>query len=223
MNLKAMLAFRKKYRSTIGQYYSGQLHMLSVVSIGVSIIIFSLYQLNNPSLFEWLTLPITILSVNFAEYAAHRWLGHKRTKLGSLFYSRHTGDHHSFFLEDFMPYESVKDWRVILFPTYLIFAFLIGLILPIGSLIYHFTSQNSAFLMAIGGIVGYLFYEVMHFSYHLPSGSIIEKIPVWRELRQLHNLHHRRNVMAKGNFNITLPIFDFILGTFYWEKQKKQT
>ena len=221
MNLKAMELFRETYRSQIHKNYSGWLHMLTVASVGIIAIIGFSFQIQQATFLEWLTLPITIICVNFAEYAAHRWLGHKRTKLGGLFYSRHTGDHHSFFIEDYMPYQSIKDWRVVLFPTYLIFAFLIGLILPIGALLYIFASPNVAFLMGIGGIFGYLFYEIMHFSYHLPNGSFVERVPVWRELRQLHNLHHRRSIMAKENFNITLPIFDFILGTLYWEKSKK--
>ncbi len=219
MNHKAMETFRSKYRSEIGKLYNCWVHLLSVTLVGISSIILFISQIENPTILEWLTLPITVLCVNFAEYAAHRWLGHKRTKLGGLFYSRHTGDHHSFFLEDYMPYASVNDWRVVLFPTYLIFAFLIGLILPVGATLYFFTSPNVAFLMGIGGVFGYLFYEVMHFSYHLPKGSFVEKVPVWRELRQLHNLHHRRNIMAKENFNITLPIFDFLFGTLYWEKK----
>ena len=220
MNLKAMELFREKYRSQVNPSYSGWLHILSVVTVGIIAITSFSFQLQQVTTLEWLTLPITIICVNFAEYAAHRWLGHKRTKLGSLFYSRHTGDHHSFFLEDHMPYQSVRDWRVVLFPTYLIFAFLVGLIFPIGAFLYYFASPNIAFLMGVGGIFGYLFYEVMHFSYHLPNGSFVEKIPVWRELRQLHNLHHRRSIMAKENFNITLPIFDFLLGTLHWEKPK---
>lgn len=84
-------------------------------------------------------------------------------------------------------------------------------------MLYFTLSANIAFLMGIGGIFGYLFYEVMHFSYHLPDGSLVEKIPVWRELRQLHNLHHRRNIMTEKNFNITLPIFDYLLKTLHWE------
>ncbi len=71
--------------------------------------------------------------------------------------------------------------------------------------------------MAVGGIAGYLFYEVMHFSYHLPGGSFVERVPVWKQLRQLHNLHHRPELMGQKNFNITLPIFDVLLGTLYWE------
>ncbi|WP_299728348.1 hypothetical protein [uncultured Endozoicomonas sp.] len=82
-------------------------------------------------------------------------------------------------------------------------------------------NDNVAFLYAAAAISGYLFYEVMHFSYHIPSGDRAEKcfllVPGWRQLRQTHILHHKRHKMTEANFNITLPVFDFLLGTLYWE------
>ncbi|WP_299728351.1 hypothetical protein [uncultured Endozoicomonas sp.] len=132
MNHSAMEAFRSNYRLAITPGYNGWLHMFSVVAVGLLVIIFSLFQLQSVSTLEWFVFPVTMLAVNFAEYCAHRWLGHQKTNIGKLFYQRHTGDHHSFFLEDAMDYQSVRDWRVVLFPVYLIFAFIIGLILPGG-------------------------------------------------------------------------------------------
>ncbi len=221
MTLAAMTKFRGQYRETIAASYSGWIHMLSVLVVGLVVIIYSLLQLQSPSLQEWLIFPAVMLLVNFAEYYAHRWLGHRKTKYGKLFYSRHTGDHHSFFLEHSMDYEAVRDWRVVLFPVYLIFAFLFGLILPAGFFLSEVFSMNAAYIYAAAGISGYLFYEVMHFSYHIPRGHWAEKIflfiPAWPKLRHLHVLHHKRDKMAEANFNITLPIFDLLLGTLFWQ------
>lgn len=192
--------------------------MLFVLSVGVFVIVYSITQVQDASWGEWLVLPVTMLGVNFSEYFAHRWLGHKKTKYGKLFYQRHSGDHHTFFLQDDMPYESSRDWRVVLFPGYLIIAFLLGLVIPVGWLLLHLDLTNSAYMYAIGAIGGYLFYEVMHFSYHLPEGSFVERTPIWRELRQLHVEHHKRDLMTEKNFNITIPIFDWILGTYHLPK-----
>lgn len=114
--------FRQRYRHNINPAYNGWLHMATVATTGLLVISYSLLQLQSPSWQQWLTVPITILLVNFAEYAAHRWAGHHKGKnpLARLFYSRHTGDHHSFFTEVAMPFESTRDWRVVLFPAYLI-------------------------------------------------------------------------------------------------------
>jgi sterol desaturase/sphingolipid hydroxylase (fatty acid hydroxylase superfamily) len=40
-------------------------------------------------------------------------------------------------------------------------------------------------------------------------------------LRQLHVLHHKRDKMTEANFNITLPIFDLLLGSLFWLPIKK--
>lgn len=221
MTLEAMTKFREHYRQNIALSYSGWVHMLSVLLVGLSVIIYSFSQLHETSWLEWLVFPAMMLLVNFAEYYAHRWLGHRKTRYGKLFYSRHTGDHHSFFLEHSMDYQAVRDWRVVLFPVYLIFAFIVGLILPAGYVLSETVSMNAAYLYAAAGISGYLFYEIMHFSYHIPRGHWAEKlflvIPGWAALRHLHVLHHKRDKMADSNFNITLPIFDYLLGTLFWQ------
>lgn len=213
--------FRRSYRANISSNYNGWIHMLSVLLVGLCVIGYALSQLRDVSAQEWLVFPLTMLLVNFAEYYVHRWLGHKKTRYGKLFYQRHTGDHHSFFLDGAMAFESVRDWRVVLFPVYLIFAFIIGLVLPIGYFLYHFASPNCAYLYSAAGISGYLFYEIMHFSYHIPKESKAVKvfglIPGWKYLRHTHVLHHKRDTMSEANFNITLPIFDLALGTLYWE------
>lgn len=222
MNAEAMRKFRNKYRQSIGKNYSGWAHMLTVLLVGLSVIFYAFSKLDAVSRFEWLIFPAVILLVNFAEYYTHRWLGHRKTRYGKLFYSRHTGDHHSFFLAYAMEYKTVRDWRVVLFPVYLIFAFIVGLILPGGYILSQLVSMNAAYLFAAAGISGYLLYETMHFSYHIPRGSWAEKmflvLPGWKALRHLHVLHHKRNKMAKINFNITLPIFDYLLGTLYWQR-----
>lgn len=221
MTLEAMTKFRAHYRHDIKASYNGGLHMLSVLGVGLVVILTSFSQLTSVSMLEILTFPVALLVVNFAEYYAHRWLGHRKTRYGKLFYSRHTGDHHSFFLEHSMDYQGTRDWRVVLFPVYLIFAFLFGLILPGAYVLTEFVSFNVAYLYAAGGISGYLFYEIMHFSYHIPRGHWAQKlfllIPGWKALRHLHVLHHNRENMSKANFNITLPIFDLLLGTLFWQ------
>jgi sterol desaturase/sphingolipid hydroxylase (fatty acid hydroxylase superfamily) len=217
MTLEHMYKFRKKYRANIGRFYSGWLHMLFVLTVAIAVISYALMQTQQVTLTQWLVFPLTMVVVNFSEYVAHRWLGHKKTIYGKLFYQRHSGDHHTFFLQDAMPYESSRDWRVVLFPSYLIIAF-VGLILPVGWLLMQVLTDNTAYIFGAAAISGYVFYEVMHFSYHLPSGSFVEKTPGWKQLRQLHVEHHKRDLMTHKNFNITLPIFDVLFRSFHLPK-----
>lgn len=214
--------FRQQYRDGVSVNYSGILHMLFVASIALLVIMLSLVQLDNVQLLEWSVLPATLLLVNFAEYAAHRWLGHKKRAFAKLFYDRHTGDHHHFFIDPMMDFVTSRDWRVVLFPSYLILAFLVGVCFPGFWLLQNIYSINAAYLYVAGGILGYLLYEVLHFSYHIPAGHYWEKafklLPGWQVLRHLHVLHHDPSLMKKVNFNITLPVFDLLFATLYWKK-----
>jgi len=151
----------------------------------------------------------------------HRCAGHKKVALLKVVYQRHTGDHHTFFDDAHMEYQGVRDGRVVLFPLILILSVTFAMSMPVGLLTYLVLGWDAAYMAAAAVMVGYLFYEVMHFSYHLPEGSLLERtfrlIPGWRAVKHLHVLHHNRDQMHDVNFNVTLPIFDWLLGTLYWE------
>jgi len=207
--------FRSKYREQIEPGYSPWFHAGIVFTTGFLVIGYALMQLETVHWYQYLTVPITLVIVNFLEYVAHRWLGHKKTKILKLFYQRHTGDHHTFYIEDMMAYQTMQDWRVVFFPIYLIYLFLFGLVIPWVVILSTLFSDNVAYLFAAASIFGYLLYEFMHFSFHLSPGSFVERTPIWRDLREHHVLHHQRDLMGKYNFNITLPLFDWLLGTKY--------
>jgi hypothetical protein len=221
MTVKSMTAFRQKYRGDIHQFYSGWWHVLSVFGLGLSVIGYSLFQLEEVSIGEWMLFPVVMLLMNFAEYYSHRWLGHVKKPWARFIYERHTGDHHTFFMEDYMDYESTRDWRVVFFPTHLIIGFILLLALPGGYIIQQLLSANAGYLFAAATLSAYLFYELMHFSFHIPHGSKLQRlflcIPGWKQMRHTHVLHHKREIMTYKNFNITLPIFDILLNTIEWQ------
>lgn len=212
--------FRAKYRANISPYYSGLVHVAMLFTAAGGIMWFTLSRVDG---FQWTDLWIVIASMlvfNYAEWASHRWWGHQKTKLFKLFYQRHTGDHHTFFEEHAMEYQMVLDWRVVIFPIYLIVAFTVLVALPGGLVLGWLISPNIGLLFAATLISQYWMYEVLHFSYHLPRGSLLErsfrKIPGWRYLRLFHTIHHNRDLMAEGNFNITAPLSDWLFGTLYF-------
>ena len=67
MTFEAMMKFRRQYRDGISTSYSGWLHMLSVLAVGLAVISYALSQLQSATLLEWLTFPVVIVLVNFAE------------------------------------------------------------------------------------------------------------------------------------------------------------
>ena len=147
----------------------------------------------------------------------HRELGHHKHNWAALFYARHTGDHHSFFSEHAMSYDEWRDWRVILFPPWLIVVYLVGFVAPTIWLCSQFIDAPFAWIFGAHSLLGYLLYEFFHTCHHLPQGHWMTRLPWLREMRQLHRLHHRRELMHTHNFNIVLPLMDKLCNTLHWE------
>ena len=210
--------FRKKYRANISPYYNPWLHAGFVLVFGVTLILFLLNKLDHVSAVEWLTVPATLIFFSSGEYRTHKGLGHNKKRFAKAFYQRHTGDHHSFFADDQMRYEFAKDWRVILFPAWLIVVYSIGALLAWS--IIGLVNANVAALFAATLLGGYLSYEIFHACEHLPPQNPICRLPWIRHMRRLHELHHRRDLMQTKNFAVVFPLWDWIYGTLHWEPEE---
>lgn len=208
--------FRARYRAEISRHYNAWLHGGFVLAWGIAALVFFWGRVHDVQPLEWLALPAALLFCNWGEYMIHRSLGHRKTSYGALFYKRHTGDHHSFFVEGNMHWEGARDWRVILFPPWLIVVFTMLLALPAWYLLTPLNA-NAAALFAGMVIGGYLLYEFTHACEHLPDGHGMAGLPWIRQMRRLHQLHHRRDLMAERNLNIVFPLMDWLFGTLHWE------
>lgn len=125
-------AFRARYRADIHRLYNPWLHGAFVVLFGVLAIGGFWRTVQQVQPLEWLAVPLTLLFFNFGVYGVHRHLGHHKKRFARLFYARHAGDHHSFFAPGYMTYDSARDWRVILFPAWLIVVHTVVITLPCG-------------------------------------------------------------------------------------------
>jgi hypothetical protein len=208
--------YREQYREQfIGPRYSGWAHFAFTVSASLALIIFSALQLHAVQTLEWLTIPLTFIYANFAEYFGHRGpMHHPRKFLGKIF-ERHTRQHHRFFTESAMAFDSSRDFKAVLFPPILVFFFLFAFGTPITLLLSWGISSNVAWLFAATGTAYFLNYELLHFSYHVPASSWIARLPGMAALRRHHTLHHDQSLMVHYHFNITYPIADWVMGTLY--------
>ncbi|AHZ67141.1 Fatty acid hydroxylase [Pseudomonas mandelii JR-1] len=209
-------AFRDRYRADIHPHYNPWLHGAFVLLFGVLAIGGFWSTVHQVRPLEWLTVPLTLLFFNFGVYLVHRHLGHHKKSFARMFYARHAGDHHSFFAPGHMTYDTARDWRVILFPAWLIVIHTVVFTLPAWWL---FKQVNANVAGLFGGclVLGYLMYEVFHACEHLPSDNPVTRLPWIRQMRRLHELHHRRELMQERNFNIVFPLMDYLFGTLYWE------
>ena len=211
-------AFRSRYRADIHPLYNPWLHGAFVLVFGVLAIGGFWSSVHQVESLEWLAVPITLLFFNFGVYMVHRHLGHHKKSFARMFYARHAGDHHSFFAPGYMTYDGARDWRVILFPAWLIVVYTGFLVLPLWWLL-HRLDANVAGLVGGCLVLGYLTYEVFHACEHLPPGNPVTRLPWIRQMRRLHELHHRRELMQERNFNIVLPLMDYLFGTLYREPE----
>ena len=209
-------AFRSRYRADIHPLYNPWLHGAFVLVFGVLAIGGFWSTVHQVKPLEWLAVPVTLLFFNFGVYGVHRHLGHHKKSFARMFYARHAGDHHSFFAPGHMTYDSARDWRVILLPAWLIVVYTCFIALPLWWLLDRFDANVAGL---VGGclVLGYLTYEVFHACEHLPPGNQVTRLPWIRQMRRLHELHHRRELMQERNFNIVFPLMDYLFGTLYWE------
>jgi hypothetical protein len=71
-------------------------------------------------------------------------------------------------------------------------------------------SANAGWLLLVTASLYMVSYELFHLAYHLPSANPISKIGVIRRLREHHAWHHDPRLMQRWNFNVTVPLFDWI-------------
>jgi len=208
--------FRSRYRQEhIGQFYRGRLHFAFTVSVSLFVIGWSLSLLDGVTAAEWLAVPLTFLYANAVEYVGHRGPMHHPTRGLQLVFTRHAQQHHCFFADTRMQFDSPGDYKAVLFPPVLVIFYLAFFALPMGLLVGFLSTPNTALLFVATAVAYFLNYELLHFAYHTSQSFWVAKIPFMGRLRRLHTLHHRRSLMQHYNFNITYPICDWIFGTLY--------
>ena len=204
--------FRQRYRAQINRHYSGLAHLLFVFAVGGGMVLFSYRQLETLSVVTWLALLFALLLGNVGEYLAHRFLGHKKRRFAGLFYARHSGDHHSFFSDQDYTIANLRDLRVVLFPAFLLVAVTLLIALPLGALAGWLLGGDAGWSVAAGVLLAYLFYEFIHLCDHLPDNHWLPRLPGIRTLRAHHRRHHHP-LGREHNFNVTLPLSDYLFGT----------
>ncbi len=208
--------FRSQYRrEETGGNYNGWLHFAFTSTVCLAVIAFCALKIRQPSALEWLTVPVVFIYANLVEYLGHRGPMHHPVRGLRLVYHRHTKQHHRFFTDRNMTFDSSRDFKAVLFPPVMILFFLGGFGLPMWVILYYFATANVAWLAVATGVAYYLNYEWLHFAYHCDPNSRIGRIPGVQLLRRLHLQHHDPRLMTRFNFNITYPFGDLFFRTLY--------
>jgi len=207
--LEARAKGRARLHAAIPQRYSPWLHLACTTGIGAVALAVGIWGVRAPRPVELLTVPITFLLSNLFEWRAHKDLLHHRQKFATVLYDRHTPEHHMVFGYDDM---AVRDWRelkLVLIPAFGV-AGIVAMMIPIAYLLSRFLGPNVGFLFLVTSALYVVGYELSHLSYHLPEQSFIGRLWLVRVLREQHRRHHHPRLMQKWNFNVTIPIGDWL-------------
>lgn len=212
--------YREKVRAFyFTRWYNGYVHFGFTNLLVIGGIATALWLMDGVRPLELLTLPVAFLAANFVEWFAHKGPMHHRTWFTMLF-DRHTLVHHVYFPHQDMAVKNHQDWLYVLFPSFAIIL-VFATATPMALLAGFLFGTNVGCLFFIVAIGYYLLYEWLHLIYHLPEDSWLGGSRIVAALRHHHVIHHHRRLMTHYNFNITFPIFDYLLGTAWREKQNQ--
>lgn len=206
--------FRETYRREHApRYYSGELHLAFAAFVLIGTMGWHLLRVTDLSWAELMVVPATVLLGNWVEYAMHRYTLHGLHPLLKPLYHIHSVDHHRYYTYEAMDLERFRDFMQVLFPPWAHVLVPAALSIIGMWIVAPMWSTNAGHLFAASGTSGLLLYEVLHSLSHCADDSWAGRLPLIQGIRRHHRLHHHPSLMNRWNFNISLPVFDLVLGT----------
>jgi len=153
---------------------------------------------------------------NATEWRIHRDVLHTRRRGAEVLYDRHTPLHHVIYVTGDMAMRGARELQLVLIPAYgilLVFLFT----LPVSALLWWLGGRALAGVFVLESMGYVLLYEWLHLTWHLPSSSPVARLRVVRWMRRHHEIHHHPQLMQHKNFNVTLPLWDWVRGTLVRE------
>lgn len=206
---------RQKATAEIPWWYSAWGHLAATTGIGITVLVVStvqLLRLGTTHLSDWLVVPAVLVLANFFEWRVHSHVLHRRRWPFQVIYDKHTPMHHMIYIEEDMALRSTKEFRLVLIPA----AGVLGIVLaaaPLAIGIAHLWSASAGWLFLLTASLYMVTYEVLHLCYHAPSDSFIGRLAFIKIMRAHHAKHHDPRFMQKWNFNVTVPLFDWLMRT----------
>jgi hypothetical protein len=200
--------------------YSPALHLALPTALGLSVLAGALVRMQPLRPIELLTVPLTLFAGFGFEWRAHKDILHRRIPGLSVLYERHEKSHHVIYTDHELAMRSPREMWLILMPPYAILLVFLVLVAPLALTVERLVGTNVAMLMTATSMMFFLSYEWMHLAYHLPATHPVGRLGVVAKLREHHRRHHEPRLMKRWNFNVTLPLFDWIHRTT-WSPERE--
>ncbi len=209
----ALASFRRADHVPAG--YSAGWHMARTAAIATAIGGLALWLARTASLVDWLFLPGFFVVGNALEWAVHRGPMHRVMGLRIL-YVNHTLVHHRAFPHTNMPVAEPRELGLVMMPWYTMLGLFV-VVSPVALVVAWLRGSGLAGIFYLFCAANFLYYELLHGSYHLPEATLAKlglgSSRLFRALQSHHRHHHRLDRMAHVNFNVTLPLCDWLAGT----------
>jgi hypothetical protein len=203
---------RSRLIAEIPAGYSPWLHLGCTTGIGVALLVLGAFEIHHVRGVELLLIPAVFVLANGFEWRAHRDVLHRIKKPFEVLYRKHTPEHHVVYVEDDMAIRDWRELRLVLIPAAGVLGIVI-LLAPMAALMGFLLTANAGWLVLLTGGLYMVGYELSHLSYHLPPESFVGRLAIVRVLRRHHGRHHDPRLMQRWNFNVTIPLFDWLHGT----------
>ncbi len=127
----------------------------------------------------------------------------------AVLYDRHTPMHHRIYRYGDMQVRSSRELRLVLIPAMGVIGIVIAAA-PAAALTGWLFGSNVGWLFLMTASSYVVGYELSHLAYHLPEDGFIGRRWLVRVMREHHALHHDPTLMQKWNFNVTVPLADWL-------------
>ncbi len=195
-------------------WYSPWGHLAATTGIGLAVLVVSTSRLVTLPVrwTDWLVVPLVCVFANFFEWHVHKHVLHKRRWPVEVIYDKHTPMHHMVYVENDMALRDPKEMRLVLIPAMGVLGIVVTAA-PIAFVLAHLWSAAAGWLLLLTASLFMVTYELLHLAYHAPATSFVGRLGLVRRLRAHHARHHDPRLMQRYNFNVTVPLFDWIMGT----------
>jgi hypothetical protein len=214
---------RGKYarEHTTDPNFSLRAHLTKTIGIATVICAFGLWLARDATVWHWAAFPVFWIVANFFEWTMHRFPMHRPLQ-PRIMYTNHALVHHYGFQGPDQEVRSTSELSVVMMPWYTLLM-LFAMASPIAFVAAMIGGVPLAGVFLVSAVGYFLLYETIHTLHHLPMAllerSWIGRLRALRSLRAHHHHHHQLGNMAHTNFNVTAPLADAVLGTYFAEKR----
>ncbi len=196
---------RAKFAARIPRWYRWWAHLGATTALGGVVVGWAATGVRDLAAAELLVIPLALVAGNGIEWAFHRGVLHSRVPWLSGLYEGHAVEHHCSFTHRSMEVAEFRELALVMLPATTVILVYITVAL-VGALLHLVLRGNAAMLWAATSAGYVVAYELLHVAYHLPWTGL-------ERLRRHHRLHHDPSLMRRWNFNVSVPLWDWVLGT----------